>query len=200
MRTPLTIRARRYRPPKNHYRLLKACAVLGAKAGSYFPYGDITPCYDVHRYGCPYRRSVITALCQIAGFCPQKPIAGKRLLSGERTPCGRLRARAGTLALFLRLPALAHKRPCVGSSEPAAVSHMLAHMVSRLGLNAATDTRRDWGSRRVRDFLQKSFCLVRGAVGCALCVSGNNFADVTALSGNILRIIVNVYAQAGVMT
>lgn len=77
---------------------------------------------------------------------------------------------------------------------------MLAHMVSRLGLNAATGTRRDWESRRVRDFLQKSFCLVRGAVACALCVCGFNSAYVTALSGNVLRIIVNVYAQAGVVT
>lgn len=143
MRTPLPIRARRYRPPQNYYRLLKACAVFGAKAGSYFPYGDITPCYDRRRYGCPYRRRVITALCQIAGFCPQKPNVREKLPSGERAPCDRLRARAGCHALFLRLPALAHKRPCVGSSEPAAVSHMLAHMVSRLGLNAATDTRRE---------------------------------------------------------
>lgn len=76
---------------------------------------------------------------------------------------------------------------------------MLAHMVSRLGLNAATDTRRDWESRRVKDFLQKSFGLVRGAVACALCVSGINFADETALSGNVLRIVVHVDAQAGIV-
>lgn len=77
---------------------------------------------------------------------------------------------------------------------------MLAHMVSRLGLNAATDTRRDKGSRRVRDFFQKSFCLVRGAVACALCVGGFNFADETTLTCYVLRIVVNVYAQAGVVT
>lgn len=65
------------------------------KSGSYFPYGDIISCYDGHRYGCPYRRPVITRLCQIAAFWHRKEIfrffCSATILLRHSAPCVTMR-------------------------------------------------------------------------------------------------------------